>query len=216
MQVPMKNMAGETVGQVELSDAIFAAPINEPLMHQALLRQLANARLGTHKVKGRSEVAGGGRKPWKQKGTGRARQGSTRAAQWRGGGIIFGPTPRSYEQRMPRKMRQSAVRSALSVLAAEQRIVVLDEVALSAGKTREMAQALAALEVTDGRVLLLTTTVDEKVERSAHNLPALKLLRASYLNVRDLLNYDYLVIPQPALDVIEQIWGADQAVEEVE
>lgn len=216
MQVPVKNMAGETVGQVDLSDAIFAAPINEPLMHQALLRQLANARLGTHKVKGRSEVSGGGRKPWKQKGTGRARQGSTRAAQWRGGGIIFGPTPRSYEQRMPRKMRQAAVRSALSVLAAEERIVVLDELAVSTSKTREMRQALDALEVTSGRVLLLTTAMDENVERSANNLPAVKLLRASYLNIRDLLNYDFLVIPQPALDVIEQIWGTAQATEEVE
>ncbi|HEX9118593.1 MAG TPA: 50S ribosomal protein L4 [Anaerolineae bacterium] len=216
MQVPVKNMAGETVGQVDLSDAIFAAPINEPLMHQALLRQLANARLGTHKVKGRSEVSGGGRKPWKQKGTGRARQGSTRAAQWRGGGIIFGPTPRSYEQRMPRKMRQAAVRSALSVLAAEERIVVLDELAVSTSKTREMRQALDALEVTSGRVLLLTTGMDENVERSANNLPAVKLLRASYLNIRDLLNYDFLVIPQPALDVIEQIWGTAQATEEVE
>lgn len=216
MQVPVKNMAGETVGQVDLSDAIFAAPINEPLMHQALLRQLANARLGTHKVKGRSEVSGGGRKPWKQKGTGRARQGSTRAAQWRGGGIIFGPTPRSYEQRMPRKMRQAAVRSALSVLAAEERIVVLDELAVSTSKTREMRQALDALEVTSGRVLLLTTAMDENVERSANNLPAVKLLRASYLNIRDLLNYDFLVIPQPALDVIEQIWGTAQVTEEVE
>jgi large subunit ribosomal protein L4 len=207
----MKNMAGETVGQVELSDAIFAAPINEPLMHQALLRQLANARLGTHKVKGRSEVAGGGRKPWKQKGTGRARQGSTRAAQWRGGGIIFGPTPRSYEQKMPRKMRQAAVRSALSAKAAEERIVVLDELALTAPKTREMAEALAALEVIDGRVLLLMADADENVERSANNLPAVKLLRATYLNVRDLLNYDYVVIPQPALTVIEQIWGGVRA-----
>src|SRR5512144_2606713 len=131
MQVPMKNVAGETVGQLELSDVVFAAPINQPLMHQALVRQLANARLGTHKVKGRSEVAGGGRKPWKQKGTGRARQGSTRAAQFRGGGIIFGPTPRSYEQKMPRKMRQAAVRSALTTKLASEQIVFLDELTVA-------------------------------------------------------------------------------------
>src|SRR5512143_1785507 len=124
MQVPLMNIAGEAIGQVDLDDSIFAAPINQSLMHQALVRQLANARLGTHKVKGRSEVAGGGRKPWKQKGTGRARQGSTRAAQFRGGGIIFGPTPRSYEQKMPRKMRQAAIRSALSAKMAAGGIVV--------------------------------------------------------------------------------------------
>src|SRR5512139_20521 len=126
MLVPVVNLAGQQVGQVELSDTLFSAPVNEPLMHQALMRQLANARLGTAKVKGRSEVAGGGRKPWKQKGTGRARQGSTRAAQWRGGGIIFGPSPRSYEQKMPRRMRRAAVRSALAVKAADERVVVLD------------------------------------------------------------------------------------------
>ena len=135
MQVSLMNMAGETVGEVELQDAIFAAPVNKPLMHQALVRQLANARLGTHKTKGRSEVAGGGRKPWRQKGTGRARQGSTRAAQWRGGGIIFGPTPRSYEQRMPRKMRRAAVCSALTAKAVEDKIIVLDELSMAEPKT---------------------------------------------------------------------------------
>ena len=138
MQVPLMNIAGEAIGQVDLDDSIFAAPINQPLMHQALVRQLANARLGTHKTKGRSEVAGGGRKPWRQKGTGRARQGSTRAAQWRGGGIIFGPTPRSYDQQMPRKMRRAAVRSALTTKAADDRIVVLDDLSMTEPRTREM------------------------------------------------------------------------------
>lgn len=206
MQFPLLNMAGETVGQLELADTIFAAPINKPLMHQALVRQLANARLGTHKAKGRSEVAGGGRKPWKQKGTGRARQGSIRAAQWRGGGIIFGPTPRSYEQQMPRKMRRAAIRAALSDKAAAQRIVLLDELTMESPKTRAMAMMLQNLAV-DSSALILMAGEDWAVERSASNLPDVKILRAHYLNVRDLLSYDYLVIPQEALRVIEEIWG---------
>lgn len=206
MIVPMMNMAGEQVGEVELADTIFAAPVNIPLMHQAVVRQLANARLGTHKVKGRSEVAGGGRKPWRQKGTGRARQGSIRAAQWRGGGIIFGPTPRSYEQRMPRKMRRAALCSALSVKAAEEKVVVLDALTVPEPKTRAMAQALQRLAL-DSSVLILMAGPDENVERSANNLPEVKLLRANYLNIRDLLTYDYLVIPRDALTVIEEILG---------
>jgi large subunit ribosomal protein L4 len=206
MQVSLMNMMGETVGEVELLDSIFAAPVNKPLMHQALTRQLANARLGTHKTKGRSEVAGGGRKPWRQKGTGRARQGSTRAAQWRGGGIIFGPTPRSYEQHMPRRMRRAAVCSALSAKAADEKIRVLDDLSLAEPKTREMAQILDRLAA-DSTVLILMRGSDWAVERSARNLPGVKLLRASYLNVRDLLTYDYLVIPQGALTVIEEMLG---------
>jgi large subunit ribosomal protein L4 len=204
MQVSLMNMAGEAVGQVDLDDSIFAAPINQPLMHQALVRQLANARLGTHKTKGRSEVAGGGRKPWRQKGTGRARQGSIRAAQWRGGGIIFGPRPRSYEQQMPRKMRRAAVRSALTTKAADARIVVLDDLHVAEPKTREMAEALKRLQV-DSTALILTAAEDPTAARSANNLPYVKLLRAHYVNVRDLLTYDYLVIPQDALAVIEDI-----------
>jgi large subunit ribosomal protein L4 len=202
----MKNMAGEEVGQVELADTVFAAPVNEPLMHQALVRQLANARLGTHKVKGRSEVAGGGRKPWKQKGTGRARQGSTRAAQWRGGGIIFGPTPRSYVQQMPRKMRHAALCSALSVKAAEERIVVLSELSAETPKTREMSQVLARFTA-GAKTLVLMADVNDNVERSTNNLSHVKLLRAHYLNIRDLLNYDYVVIPQDALAVVHGILG---------
>ena len=206
MQVSVLNMAGEKVGQVELADTIFSAPVNGPLMHQAMVRQLANARLGTAKVKTRSEVAGGGRKPWKQKGTGRARQGSTRAAQWRGGGIIFGPSPRSYQQQMPRKMRHAALCSALSVKTAEERVIILDELKVAEPKTREMMQALKAWAV-DTKVLILCAEANEMVERSANNLTDVKLLRASYLNIRDLMTYDYLVIPQDALAVLEGILG---------
>jgi large subunit ribosomal protein L4 len=202
----MMNMAGEQVGAVELADAIFAAPVNVPLMHQALVRQLANARLGTAKTKTRGEVAGGGRKPWKQKGTGRARQGGTRAAQWRKGGIIFGPTPRSYEQQMPRKMRRAAVCSALSVKAAEERLVVLDALTMDEPKTREMALVLHNLAI-DSSALILMAGENWAVERSANNLPDVKLLRAGYVNVRDLLTYDYLVIPQDALTTITEILG---------
>jgi large subunit ribosomal protein L4 len=206
MQATVMNMAGEKVGQVELADSIFDAPVNTPLMHQALTRQLANARLGTAKVKGRSEVAGGGKKPWKQKGTGRARQGSTRAAQWRGGGIIFGPSPRSYDQRMPRKMRHAALCSALSAKASDEKIVVLDELKVAEPKTREMALVLQRL-VADSSVLILMAEANDTVERSANNLPDVKLLRAHYLNIRDLLTYDYVVIPQDALAVLEDILG---------
>ena len=206
MQVQVLNMAGEKVGEVELVDTIFNAPVNGPLMHQAMVRQLANARLGTAKVKSRGEVAGGGRKPWKQKGTGRARQGSTRAAQWRGGGIIFGPSPRSYRQQMPRKMRHAALCSALSVKTAEERVIILDELKVAAPKTREMMQALKAWAV-DTKVLILCAEANEMVERSANNLTDVKLLRASYLNIRDLMTYDYLVIPQDALAVLEGILG---------
>jgi large subunit ribosomal protein L4 len=207
MLAPVINLAGQKVGEIELADTLFAAEINEPLMHQALVRQLANARLGTAKVKGRSEVAGGGRKPWKQKGTGRARQGSTRAAQWRGGGIIFGPTPRSYEQKMPRQMRRAALRSALTVKALEERVVVLDS--LTAGenpKTREMAAAMKVVAPA-GRALVLLADRNENVERAASNIANVKLLRAGYLNMRDLLDADYIVIPQDALPVLEGILG---------
>jgi large subunit ribosomal protein L4 len=206
MQVPVKNMAGETVGQVELSDRIFAAAINEPLMHQALLRQLANSRLGTHKAKTRSEVSGGGRKPWKQKGTGHARQGSNRAPQWRHGAVVFGPRPRSYEQRMPRKMRQAALRSALSAKLADDRIVVVDQFAIATPKTRDMVQALAALAPERRSALILMAQPDATVQRATGNLAAVKLLQAHYLNVRDLLSYDYVLIPQAALTVIERFW----------
>jgi len=203
--VPVINLAGQQVGQAELSDTLFSAPVNEPLMHQALMRQLANARLGTAKVKGRSEVAGGGRKPWKQKGTGRARQGSTRAAQWRGGGIIFGPTPRSYDQKMPRQMRRAAIRSALTVKAMEERVVVLDTLAANeTTKTREMAQAMARV-VPGGRALVLMADANEHVMRVASNIANVKLLRAGDLNMRDLLDCDYLVIPQDALPVLEGV-----------
>jgi len=208
MQVPLMNMQGQQVGTVELADAIFAAEINIPVMHQALVRQLANRRLGTHNTKTRSDVSGGGRKPWRQKGTGRARQGSIRAPHWRGGGVVFGPHPRRYEQRMPRKMRRLALRSALSVKAQEQQVVVLDELTLEAPRTRAIAEMLKALDIKRSALLLLPAS-NPNVELSARNLPHVKTLRAHYLNVRDLLGYETLVMPQQTLATLESFLGGD-------
>jgi len=209
MEVDVLNMQGEKVRTVDLPASIFEAPVNVDLMHQAYVRQMANARLGTHKTKTRSEVSGGGRKPWRQKGTGRARQGSTRAAQWVGGGKIHTPRPRDYSKRMPKKMRRVALRSALSVKAEEQSVVVVEDLFLEEPKTRLMAQALQRL-VGDRSALVLIpekTAQYEEVARSTRNLPRAKALMASYLNVRDLLGYDTLVLPLAALDVLARYLG---------
>ena len=206
MLLPVYNMVGEKVGETELADEIFAVPINEAVMHQALLRQLANARLGTHKTKKRGEVSGGGRKPWRQKGTGRARQGSIRSPQWRKGGTVFGPQPRSYRQKMPRKMRRLAVRSALSVKAAAEQIILLDTLSMEESRTKQMLALLDSLGIQDSALILLSRK-DEAVERSARNVPEVKTLRANYLNIRDILGYDHLVLPLEALEVVEAIWG---------
>jgi len=203
MEVDVFNMEGQKIRTVELPAVIFEAPVNNDLMHQAFIRQLANARLGTHDTKTRAEVAGGGKKPWRQKGTGRARQGSTRATQWKGGGRVHTPHPRSYVQDMPRQMRRAALRSALTVKAREAGIVVVDELVLAEPKTRLMARALSAL-VQDGSALVLVTdkSASEGVIRATNNLPDAKILMAGYLNIRDLLGFDKLVLPLSALDVI--------------
>jgi large subunit ribosomal protein L4 len=206
MKVDVVNIQGEKVKTVDLPSAIFEAPIKPDLMHQALERQLANARQGTHDTKTRGEVSGGGRKPWRQKGTGRARQGSIRAAQWVGGGKIHTPHPRDYTKRMPRKMRRAALRAALSVKAAESQIVVLDELKVEGPQTRIMAEALRKLVGQDS-VLILITGPDESLEKSVRNLPTAKTLRANYLNVRDLLGFDRLILPLGALDVIQSYLG---------
>ncbi|MFB0547183.1 MAG: 50S ribosomal protein L4 [Anaerolineae bacterium] len=206
MRVPVHNMAGEIVGETELREDIFAVPLNQAVMHQALVRQLANAHLGTHKTKTRGEVSGGGRKPWRQKGTGRARHGSIREPQWRGGGTVFGPRPRSYRQRMPRKMRRLALRSALSAKAGDNQIIVLNALEMSAPKTKDMIAILDDLKVYSSALILLPERNDN-VERSANNIPDVKTLRAEYLNVRDLLFYDYLIMPLGALEVIESFLG---------
>ena len=204
MKVDVLNIEGKKLREIELPSAVFEAPINIDLMHQAYVRQMANARLGTHQTKVRSEVAGGGAKPWKQKGTGRARQGSRRAAQWVGGGRIHTPHPRSYEQRMPKKMRQAALRSALSVKAAEAGVVIVDEISLSEMKTRLMVENLKNL-VGKSTALVVLPEKDkayEMVMRSTDNLADAKVLLAGYLNIRDLLGYDKLILSVKTLDAL--------------
>ncbi len=206
MQVPLYNQAGQKIGMTELRDDIFGIEPNKPVMHQALVRQLANARQGTSDTKTRAEVAGGGAKPWRQKGTGRARHGSTRSPQWRHGGVVFGPTPRKYTQKMPLKMRRLALRSALSAKATEGQIRVVDELRLAAPKTREMENILGGLEI-QASALIVLPEANLPVQKSAANIPDVKTLRATYLNVRDLLKYDVLVLPLGAVKVIEGYLG---------
>jgi len=202
MKVTLKNMAGENVGEVELKEVIFAAPINTALMHQALTRQLNNARQGTAKTKTRGEVNGSTRKMWKQKHTGRARQGSRKAPQWRKGGTVFGPIPRSYEQHMPKQMRRLALRSALSAKAAENQIVVLDTLTVDAPKTKTITSMLSNLGISTTALILLPES-NPNVERSIRNMDGVSYLRAQYLNLRDLMRFDTVVLPKSALDVIE-------------
>jgi len=209
MKVDVVDIEGKKVKSVELPAKIFEAPVNTSLMHQAYVRQIANARLGTHKTKTRSEVSGGGRKPWRQKGTGRARQGSIRAPQWVGGGRVHTPRPRDYTQKMPRKMRRAALRSALSVKAADQEILILDDIAISEPKTREMAQVKNKL-AGDSSLLLIVPEKNEtfdQIQKAASNLPDIKLLNANYMNIRDLIGYEKVVIPLAALEIIESYLG---------
>ncbi|MBI3163211.1 MAG: 50S ribosomal protein L4 [Anaerolineales bacterium] len=204
MKADVLDMKGNKVREIELPAKLFEAPVNVDLMHQAYTRQMANARLGTHDTKVRGEVRGGGRKPWKQKGTGRARQGSRRAAQWVGGGRIHTPHPRSYELRMPKKMRQAALRSALSVKASEACIVVVEDMAIAEPKTKQVAEALGNL-VGASTALVLMPARDQNydlVMRTASNIENAKVLLASYLNVRDLLNFDKVVLPVKTIDAL--------------
>ncbi len=208
MEVEVLNMEGKKVSTVELPAEVFEAPINIDLMHQAFIRQMANAHLGTHETKTKSFVSGGGRKPWKQKGTGRARQGSSRSAQWRGGGKIHTPHMRSYDQAMPRKMRQAALRSALSVKAAESMIVVVDDLKVTEPKTRVMVGALDKLVGASSALVLIPAIESyEGIVRSTNNIPDAKVLNANYLNIRDLMVFDKLVLPVSALDLIKANLG---------
>lgn len=208
MEVNVVNMQGKKVSSVELPAEIFETSINVDLMHQAFVRQMANAHLGTHETKTKSFVSGGGRKPWRQKGTGRARQGSSRSAQWKGGGKIHTPHMRSYSLQMPKKMRQAALRSALSEKAAGKQIIVVDELKLAEPKTRLMAGALDKL-VGKSSALVLIPAIEsyEGIIRSTNNIPDAKVLHASYLNIRDLFVFDKLLIPVAALDLIKANLG---------
>ncbi len=195
--------------QAELPSAIFEAPINNDLMHQAFVRQMANGRAGTHSTKTRSEVRGGGKKPWRQKGTGNARQGSIRAAQWVGGGKVHTPKPRDHSQDMPKKMRQAALRSALSVKAAGKEIVLVDSFGLDEPKTKIVAEAVNKLAGKGTALLVLSQKDDNyaKVQRAGRNLPVFKALLANYINIRDLLGYDKLILPLDSIKAIESFLG---------
>ena len=206
MKVDVMNMQGEKVDSADLPAGIFEAPIKQDLMHQALVRQMANARAGTHKTKSRGEVRGGGRKPWRQKGTGRARHGSRRSPIWVGGGKVHTPRPRDYSVKMPRKMRRAALRSALSVKAADKSIVLLDALSAEAPKTKVMAEALQKL-VGESSALVLMANEDVNVEKSIRNLSSAKTLSAEYLNVRDLLGFERVIMPLDVLDVIKSYLG---------
>lgn len=211
MKVDVVDIAGKKVKQIELPASIFEAPVNIDLMHQAFVRQTANARLGTHETKVRGEVSGGGRKPWRQKGTGRARQGSIRAAQWVGGGKIHTPHPRSYEKKMPRKMRRAAVRSALTVRASENAVILVDGFNIKEPKTKELVNTVDKL--TGGKSALVVLAEKESkmnVFLSSDNLTEVKVLLAKYLNIRDLLSYDQLIVDLPAITVMKEYLGTSK------
>jgi large subunit ribosomal protein L4 len=204
-QTTLYDKTGASVGSVELSDELFAAPVNVAVLHQVVTAQLAARRTGTHDTKTRGEVRGGGRKPYRQKGTGRARQGSKSAPHYRGGGAVFGPHPRSYEQRLPRKMRRLALRGALTAKLGDEAIRIIDAFALERIKTRDFAGILAALNAT-GRVLVVAPVGDEQLKLSARNLPTVEVILADSLNVVDLIKADTVVIEQPALARMEEVY----------
>jgi large subunit ribosomal protein L4 len=206
MLVPIYDMKGEKAGDVELRPDIFEASINVGLMHQAFERQRAKARLGTHKAQTRSEVSRTTRKWYRQKGTGRARHGSRKANLFVGGGVAHGPKVRDYSKKMPRKMRQAALRSALSAKAKEQEVVVVNALEMDVPKTKRMVSTLESLGA-EGSVLLLLSEQNDVVEKSARNLPNVKVLNANYLNIRDLLSYDKILITMDSLQVIERNLG---------
>jgi large subunit ribosomal protein L4 len=205
-QTTLYDRSGKKVGSVELADALFAAPVNAAVLHQVVTAQLAGRRTGTHDTKTRGEVRGGGAKPYRQKGTGRARQGSKSAPHYRGGGAVFGPHPRSYEQRLPRKMKRLALRGALTAKLGDSAIKVIDAFGIEAIKTRDLAGVLTALEA-HGRILVVAPGRDEKLELSARNLPTVEVILADSLNVVDLIKADIVLIEQPALARMEEVYA---------
>jgi len=206
VQVPVYSLTGEVVEHIEISDQVFAVPFNEGVVHQAMVRQRANARQGTASTKTRGEISGSGRKLFRQKGTGYARAGSRRSPLRRGGGIVFGPHPRNYEQAMPRKMRQLALRCTLSAKVEDGELKVLKELKLEEPKTRQMVQILAALGV-DSSALIVTSEPEDSVIKSARNLKRIKTTPANLLNVIDLLSYKMLLMTATAVRKAEQLWG---------
>ena len=203
--VTVYNMEGNEVGTMELNDAVFGVEINEHLVHLAVVRQLANNRQGTQKAKTRSEVSGGGRKPWRQKGTGHARQGSIRAPQWTGGGVVFAPVPRDYEVKMNKKERRAALKSALTSKVQDNKLVVVDSLALAEVKTKEMQKVLTNLKAE--KALVITADNDQNVVLSARNIPEVKTSLVNTINVFDILKYNTVVATKAAVASIEEVYA---------
>ena len=203
--VTVYNMEGNEVGTMELNDAVFGVEINEHLVHLAVVRQLANNRQGTQKAKTRSEVRGGGRKPWRQKGTGHARQGSIRAPQWTGGGVVFAPVPRDYEVKMNKKERRAALKSALTSKVQDNKLVVVDSLALAEVKTKEMQKVLTNLKAE--KALVITADNDQNVVLSARNIPEVKTSLVNTINVFDILKYNTVVATKAAVASIEEVYA---------
>ena len=203
--VTVYNMEGNEVGTMELNDAVFGVEINEHLVHLAVVRQLANTRQGTQKAKTRSEVSGGGRKPWRQKGTGHARQGSIRAPQWTGGGVVFAPVPRDYEVKMNKKERRAALKSALTSKVQENKLVVVDSLALAEAKTKEMQKVLTNLKA--DKALVVTADDDQKVVLSARNIADVQTATVNTINVYDVMKHNTVVVTKDAVASIEEVYA---------
>ena len=203
--VTVYNMEGNEVGTMELNDAVFGVEINEHLVHLAVVRQLANNRQGTQKAKTRSEVSGGGRKPWRQKGTGHARQGSIRAPQWTGGGVVFAPVPRDYEEKMNKKERRAALKSALTSKVQENKLVVVDSLALAEAKTKEMQKVLTNLKA--DKALVVTADDDQKVVLSARNIADVQTATVNTINVYDVMKHNTVVVTKDAVASIEEVYA---------
>ena len=204
-KVSVFNMEGKEVGTMDLNDSIFAVEINEHLVHMAVVQQLANNRQGTQKAKTRSEVSGGGRKPWRQKGTGHARQGSTRSPQWTGGGVVFAPTPRDYSFKLNKKEKRAALKSALTSVVNENKFIVVDELKLDAIKTKDFAKVLTNLNVE--KALVVLDTNDQNVVMSAKNIPTVKTALTNTINVYDILKYNTVVVTKAAVDQIQEVYA---------
>ena len=203
--VSVYNIEGKEVGKIDLSDAVFGVEVNEHLVHMAVVNQLANNRQGTQSAKTRSEVSGGGRKPWRQKGTGHARQGSTRSPQWTGGGVVFAPTPRDYSFKLNKKEKRAALKSALTSRVVENKFVVVDELKLDEIKTKKFVEVLKNLNVE--KALVILNDMDEKVIASAANIPTVKTTQTNELNVFDVLKYDTVVVTKAAVATIEEVYA---------
>ena len=203
--VAVYNMEGKEVGKLDLNDAVFGVEVNEHLVHMAVLQQLANNRQGTQKAKTRSEVRGGGRKPWRQKGTGHARQGSTRAPQWTGGGIVFAPVPRDYSFKINKKEKRAALKSALSSGVQENKLIVVDELKLDEIKTKKLAEVLKNLNVE--KALVVINDNDQNVVMSAKNIPTVKVAQTNTINVFDILKYSNVVVTKAAVATIEEVYA---------